>query len=100
MPTIAVWRVTSRMLGRLAGPRGRPRPRRPERGEADLAALSPDAGCPPRWRGRGVDRSQLVRDYPSRQLGLASPGRDRQRLRFLEPRRSSWELLAPNKDRY
>ena len=64
-------------------------PRRPDRGEPQ-SWRSPRCRLPTEVEGRGVDRSQLVRDYPSRRLGLASPGTDRQRLRSQEPRPSSW----------
>ena len=39
-------------------------------------------------------------DYPTHPLGLANPGRDHQRLRFREPRYSSWELLPRHSDHH
>jgi len=42
----------------------------------------------------------LTTDYPTRPSGLANLGRDNQRLRSQEPRRSSRELLTPNRGCY
>jgi hypothetical protein len=58
-------------------------------------SCEPDCGC---LIAGASDLSAT--DSPTRPLDLANPGKDHQRLRFREPRYSSWELLPRHSDRH